>query len=154
MTTFNERGALSSVSFTPRAIDTGAHSERAALDTTYFIPKGDTQTDTTAPVISDIHANAIYATSAEIDWNTDEEANCQVYYGTAGQTTVFSLMTVGAKHEHYVTGDRSYILDVLPSDTVIYFFVVSADRYGNSRTAVYYSFRTVGASPGVAPTKV
>ena len=154
MTEYSAR-SLDTIAYSARSLDTIAWAARAALDTTFCTTGTQTATDVTAPTISNIHANAVGLVSAEIDWDTNEDANCQVNYGTAGQTTNVALMTAGAIHEHYIRSDRKYWISGLTNYTYYYFQCVSADRYGNSASSGLYKFRTADTNKnGDAPIAV
>jgi len=151
MTTFTERGSLDAVTFEGRELSTQVWTERGALDVLYCQTSGSTETtDTAGPVISNVHANKVGFTEVEIDWDTDEEANCRVDYGTG---TNILAWTVGSVHQHYVTNNRAYVIDDLSQGTTYYFMVRSADRYGSSRVSGRYEFKTgkQGEDFGEAP---
>ena len=154
MTDYSAR-SLDTLTYSARSLDTLAWSGRGELDTTFCTTGTQTATDTTGPTISSVHANVIGLTVVEIDWNTNEDANCQVVYGTAGQTTNVALLSIGAIHEHYVRKDRKYRIEGLTAYTYYYFYTTSVDRYGNSASTGYYKLRTASTdTTGVAPTQV
>jgi len=145
---------LGTKTYSARSLDTTSWSGRGDLDTTFCTIGTETATDTTGPTISNIHANNIGLVSAELDWDTDEDANCQVIYGTAGQTTNLALMSSGDVHEHYIRKDRAYIVSGLAQYTYHYFFIQSSDRYGNTGNSDYYKLRTASTdATGDAPVK-
>jgi phosphodiesterase/alkaline phosphatase D-like protein len=99
--------------------------------------------DKKAPVISEVTATGITATSATIIWTTDEPATSQVDYGTRrtyGSTTPEDATLVT---EHRVT------LTGLVPKTTYYYRVKSADASGNPAQSERDTFRTLDSAAPV-----
>ena len=100
-----------------------------------------TSANTSAPpVISDVNATSVNATSATINWTTDVAANSQVAYGTTaayGSTTtlVTSLTTT---HAVNLTG--------LSPSTTYHYQVRSSDAQGDLAASSDFTFTTSSAS--------
>lgn len=153
MTDYTAR-SLDTTAYSARSLDTTEWSARGALDTVFITSGTETVIDTTTYFISNVHANKIGLASIELDWDTDWDANCQVIYGTAGQSTNLALMSAGDIHMHYVKKDRAYCVDELEAYTYYYFFVRSIDRYGNGKTSNFYKLRTASTNTtGDAPVE-
>ncbi|MFB3852173.1 MAG: trypsin-like peptidase domain-containing protein, partial [Acidobacteriota bacterium] len=96
--------------------------------------------DCQGPVISNVAVSNIKGTSALITWNTNENANSRVTYGTAvpPSTNFDDLATYVTSHSVNVTG--------LTECTTYYFSVTSSDAAGNSASddnnGNYYTFTT------------
>ena len=108
--------------------------------------------DCQGPVISNVQAVNITDTSADITWDTNENANSRVTYGTSiPPTTNQDDLT------NYVLA-HSVGLSGLSSCTTYYYSVTSADIAGNSTTDTngggYYSFITSGRSYVLGPDDV
>jgi hypothetical protein len=103
MTTYTER-SISTEAYTDRgAITAPAMRERGTITAAFYTTDTSVSTrDDTAPVISNIHANLLYADNAEIDWDTDEMATCQVKW-TTDSSLAYESWTSGTIHEHLVT---------------------------------------------------
>lgn len=145
---FTER-SLDATELTERSLDAGSFTERAALDQTYFIGSNETETDQTDPVISNVHYNWVHNDSVEVDWDTNEPANCRVDISTHTPPWEGTEVDTGVTHEHYVLCDRSYEIDGLAGDTYHYIQIRSADVYGNEEITGFYKFKTAGAhGPG------
>lgn len=114
--------------------------------------------DTTAPVISNVQATNITATSATVTWTTDEAATTQIEYGTGGSysnaTTLDSTMVT--IHSAGITG--------LSGFTSYDFRIKSTDASGNTAESTG-TFKTSNVGPvisafsassttGMAPLKV
>jgi RHS repeat-associated protein len=92
--------------------------------------------DTTAPVISNVAAAGITATTATITWTTDENSDSQVEYGTTtayGQSTTLNPALVTA---------HSQVLSGLTAGTLYYYRVKSKDAAGNLAVSGDFSFTT------------
>jgi len=85
--------------------------------------------DVTAPVISNIQASNITATSAVITWTTDEAADSQIEYGL---TASYGFQT--PLDANRVTG-HSVVLTGLAASTAYQYLVKSKDAAGNPATA-------------------
>jgi hypothetical protein len=92
--------------------------------------------DTTPPVISNVAANNIGDTTADITWDTDENATSVVHYGLT--TSYGSTETVSG----YVT-DHTVGLSGLTALTTYHYKVVSVDGSGNSSESGDYTFTTI-----------
>lgn len=92
-----------------------------------------------SPIISNVHCNRLGALEVELDWDTNEPANCQVRYSTHSSVLTY---TSGPLHEHYVTSNRGYVLSGLDKDTTYYFLVVAQDITGNTSVTGVYTFKT------------
>jgi hypothetical protein len=154
------------ITYTERSVATEAYSDRGAIAAPAMRERGtitaafyttDTSVSTrddTAPVISNIHANLLYADNAEIDWDTDEMATCQVKW-TTDSSLAYESWTSGTIHEHLVTNNRNYALSPLTEKTTYYFMVQSADPYGNGAISLIHYFKTPGVdnTPGTLPAQ-
>ncbi|MFH1894502.1 MAG: peptidoglycan-binding protein [Patescibacteria group bacterium] len=101
-----------------------------------------TTPDTIAPVISGVLATSVTATTAQIQWTTDEEANSTVWYGTADPvvTATPTAQVVSSAYEL----SHAIPLSGLTATTTYYYVVVSTDEAGNVATATQASFTTLG----------
>jgi len=101
------------------------------------------QTDTTPPVISNIANTTPTTNSVTITWDTDENSNSLVRYGTVSgtYTNIESGTSMATSHSITLTG--------LNPETTYYFVVNSTDTNGNSNQSVEYSFIT--AIPDTTP---
>jgi YD repeat-containing protein len=94
------------------------------------------EVDNIAPVISNVAAGGITATSATITWNTNENSDSQVEYGTTtayGQSTTLNPALVTA-HSQGLSG--------LTSGTVYHYRVKSMDAAGNHAVSGDFTFST------------
>ncbi len=99
--------------------------------------------DSTAPVISNVQASGITASSAVITWTTDELSTSTVEYGTS--TSYGSTVS-----QYALTTSHSVTLTGLTNNTAYDFRVKSTDSYNNEGVSPNYSFTTsAGASPPV-----
>jgi RHS repeat-associated protein len=92
--------------------------------------------DTTAPVISNVAAGGITATTATITWATDENSDSQVEYGPTtayGQATTLNTALVTA-HSQGLSG--------LTSETLYHYRVKSRDAAGNLAVSGDFTFTT------------
>ena len=96
--------------------------------------------DTTAPVIDVIEVNSITSTSAEVKWDTNEDATSKVYYSASTPLVIGTASTVSDS-----TLENSHDLDLssLTASTTYYYLVVSADAAGNTATSSQNSFATL-----------
>ncbi len=104
-----------------------------------------TSADTTAPVISNIAAGNITATSATITWNTNENSDSQVEYGL---DTGYGLSAPVTPNPALVTA-HSQVLSGLTAGTVYHYRVKSRDAGGNLAVSGDFTFTT--ASSGSVP---
>jgi serine protease len=95
--------------------------------------------DITPPVISNVTAVNITDDSADIEWDTDENATSVVYYGLT--TSYGSSETVGG----YVK-NHSVPLSGLAPDTLYHYKVESSDSSGNTSESGDYTFTTLPES--------
>jgi len=101
-----------------------------------------TADDRTAPVISNVTA-APEATSATVEWDTNELAGSLVSYGTTSALgTDYSDASMATQH-------MAALANLVP-ETTYYYKVGSADANGNIAWAGGYSFRTT-AAPVASP---
>jgi len=97
--------------------------------------------DTTAPVISDVTAIDITATSAKITWVTDEEADSKVWYDTVTPLVVTDLTPTETSSELVL--DHEIELSDLTPNTAYYYLVSSADASDNTTTSTEETFTTL-----------
>jgi len=108
-------------------------------------PQEPEEPDETAPVISDVQAENITETAADITWTTDEAADSLVYYSTTSPVVATSS-TPNVSDASLVTG-HSVALTGLSASTTYYYMVVSADEAGNSATSSELWFTTSATTP-------
>ena len=94
--------------------------------------------DTTAPVISNVAASNITATSADITWTTDEAADSRADYGP--DTSYGSFETDAA-----IVASHSINLTGLEASSTYHYMATSADGSGNSASSVDFTFTTAAA---------
>ena len=111
------------------------------LDGATTTPNGGNDEDITAPVISEITATSTIATSTNITWTTDEEADSKVYYGTSTPLEVTTSTQMVSSDDLVL--DHSLILSELTASTTYYYIVYSADEEDNLATSSEYSFITL-----------
>jgi hypothetical protein len=117
--------------------------------TTHVVTTG-TDYDLPFLSLSNVHANIIYTYEAEIDWDTNIEANCCVAWtSNAAKTTLnwsngATVLNYGSTHAHYVYDNRNYTITGLPDETTIYFLVHSADPHtlAGGKSSDWYYFKT------------
>jgi hypothetical protein len=151
MVTYTERSASTVTYSTATSVTVTAITERGAVSAAFYTTGTQTSAPDTPPDISNIHANYLYADNAEIDWDTNEAATCQVFW-TTNSSLAFASWTSGTVHEHYVTNNRDYVVPYLTEKTTYYFAVKSVNVYGNGVTSGWYSFLTPGATDGTPGT--
>ena len=101
------------------------------------------ETDTTAPVISNVAAGGITTTGATITWNTNENSDSQVEYGLTtayGQSTTLNPALVTA-HSQGLSG--------LTSGTLYHYRVKSRDASGNLAISGDFTFTTLDVTAPV-----
>jgi RHS repeat-associated protein len=99
--------------------------------------------DTTPPVISDVAAGGITATTATITWTTNENSDSQVEYGPTtayGQSTALNPALLTA-HSQGLSG--------LNSGTLYHYRVKSRDAAGNLAVSGDFTFTTPDITPPV-----
>ena len=113
----------------------------------YYSFIAETQPDTDPPIISNVQATGITATSAIITWDTDENADSIVRYGN---TTALGSIS----YDPTLTTSHSIPLTGLITDTTYYYEVESTDAANNTTVdnngGLYYSFIPVG-QPDTTP---
>ena len=92
--------------------------------------------DVTPPVISAVQAANISTTSADIQWNTDEDSDSFVEYGTSPGSYTNSESDSAMVTSHSVT------LSNLSPSTTYYYRVKSTDASNNTATSAEYNFTT------------
>jgi hypothetical protein len=101
------------------------------------------QTDTTAPVLSEVAADPD-ASSASVSWTTDEPATGRVEFGpTTGYGASISDSSLVTGHSIELTG--------LACETTYHYRVSSADAAGNPTTSPDHTFTTGACSGTSAP---
>jgi len=98
--------------------------------------------DTTAPVITEIEVDSIEATSAEVEWKTNEDATSRVYYGTS---TPLDLSSASSVFSSTLRNSHSVELSSLASSTIYYYVVESKDAANNTATSSEASFTTASS---------
>lgn len=98
-------------------------------------------TDTTAPALSGIEVTDITATSANVNWSSDESANSFVKFGpTTADQVIYGNWVYSQTH--------SIPLLTLTANTAYTYVVVSADLHGNITTSPAATFTTAVISAG------
>jgi hypothetical protein len=95
-----------------------------------------TNSDTTAPGISQTEVEVISNTQAVITWTTDENASSQVAYGKDHSLNFTSSLITPTRKQHYI------ILTNLEPDTRYYFKVKSKDAANNEAIGEEMNFTT------------
>ncbi len=101
---------------------------------------GATPTDTSAPDFEDIDVNDISTSSAEVAWETDEDARGIVWYDDD------SSVDLNPDMKESVTSfddNHSVLLESLATSTDYYFIIVSEDEAGNTATSSVTHFKTL-----------
>lgn len=104
--------------------------------------------DVTAPIISNLAANTT-ASAATITWQTNENANGTVWYGTSTPVTTSTATSTGSAT---LVQNHSIALTGLNPATTYYALVTSADASGNTATSSQFSFVTASATDTTPPT--
>ncbi|HYP26594.1 MAG TPA: fibronectin type III domain-containing protein [Blastocatellia bacterium] len=102
-------------------------------------------TDTVAPILSNISASSITSSTAAINWVSDESSDTQVEYGTTasyGSSTVVNA-TLVTEHSVNLTG--------LTANITYYYRVKSRDGAGNLAVSAGYTFTTQAAADTAPP---
>jgi len=103
----------------------------------YYSFVAELQPDTTPPVISNVLATNLTPTSANIVWNTNENADSVVRYGN---TTALGSIAL----DNSLVTDHSVVLNGLTPDTLYYYLIESTDASDNtaidSNGGLYYTF--------------
>lgn len=95
--------------------------------------------DTTAPVISALGTSNLLGTTTSLVWNTNEQSNSKVWFGTT--TPVSTSGSANVTDSNFVTS-HSVPLSGLATSTTYYFVVGSSDSSGNTATSSQSSFVT------------
>lgn len=103
-----------------------------------------TTPDVTAPVISNLSFNSAQR-QAEVRWNTNENSNSIVFWGTSPSVDVSDTATNRIIKNDYVRSHR-VILKNLTATTTYYVVVKSTDGAGNSSVSNVGSFITKAPS--------
>lgn len=120
----------------------GAVIFNASLPTTISKPPLTAMPDTTPPVLSAISVAAFTATTATIDWTTDEAADGQVDYGLSAVYGGLSALASGPTTAH------SIVLTGLSPGTTYHFRVTSRDAATNQSQSADHTFTTTTTSEG------
>jgi len=98
-----------------------------------------TEQDTTPPVITNVQSSGITHNSATITWDTDEQSNSRVNYGT-------TIALGDTKSNSAMVTSHSIILTNLLPETTYFYEVQSTDSEGNTETddngEAFYTFIT------------
>jgi hypothetical protein len=108
-----------------------------------------TTSDNTAPVISNVTADATITTS-KIVWDTDEPATSSLWYSTTTPiitADIEPIISSGLKKEHSIT------VSSLTASTTYYFITGSVDDSGNAATSTEQSFTTL-QEKDIAPPEI
>lgn len=98
--------------------------------------------DSSGPVISEVHAGAVGATSTTITWTTQESSTSQVFFRLSGQTNYQATPIDSA-----LDTDHAVTLHGLRPGSVYHFYVRSVDAAGNaSASTPTQSFTTLASS--------
>lgn len=100
--------------------------------------------DTTAPVISNVHTSSIASNSATIAWTTNEAATAIVSYGTT--TSYGSSVSMATS-----TTSGSVTLSGLAANTTYHCKVTATDAAGNSSSSSDYTFTTSSTTDTTPP---
>ena len=105
---------------------------------TIVVSSGD---DTTPPVITNVVNTTPTTDSVTITWDTDEDSNSLVKYGTESGTYTTE------EYDATITASHSITLTGLDADMTYYFVVNSTDASDNSAESGEHSFRTATPPP-------
>jgi hypothetical protein len=122
-------------------------NERISADYT-FTTLGETPSDTTPPVITDVGVANIVMTEATITWDTDEPATSRVQYGA---TVSYGNSTV--EDSNLVTGHSVNLTDLIPG-IGYHYRVISKDSSNNEKISIDYKFTTHGPGGDEIDAKV
>ena len=109
-------------------------------------------TDTTVPAISNIRAENIIGSGAQIKWSTDDAANSRVFYGLSSGNLVY-LADDRCDSSGYVTS-HCVNLTGLVASAVYYYKVKSLNESGLDSESAVYQFTSASAitADTAAPT--
>ena len=113
-----------------------ATSTENSFETTLAEPE---PVDETAPVLSNIVANAT-TTEATITWDTDEDADSTLWYGT---TTPIVLEEALFNSDATLTVNHSLSIFGLTASTTYYYIVISSDLLSNTASSTEQTFVTL-----------
>jgi len=100
--------------------------------------------DIAAPVITNITYTTPLPDSVIITWDTDEEGDSLVKYGTISGNYTYT------NYNSSMVTSHSFTLEDLTQDTTYFFVVNSTDKFGYSNQSDEYSFKTCRyPSPGI-----
>src|SRR5205085_2852427 len=102
-----------------------------------------TTNDITPPVISGVTTTAIAATSATVQWSTNEASDSQVDYGPTASYGSTTTLDATPRTAHSVA------LSGLTDGTTYHYRVKSKDGAGNLATSADATFTTNDATPPV-----
>ena len=92
--------------------------------------------DTTPPAITNVFIDTISSGSARVSWSDDEEATCEMDYGTTPSLgSVIAESSCGQGHSMYPAS--------LQPSTKYYFTIKCTDQSGNTATSTGWSFTTL-----------
>ncbi|RZB29496.1 MAG: hypothetical protein AEth_01131 [Candidatus Argoarchaeum ethanivorans] len=97
--------------------------------------------DAEPPVISNVRATGITTNSAVISWETDEDSDSLVKYGTESGTYTTQ------EYDSVLVTFHSITLTGLSAETIYYYVVNSTDSSGNSNESVEHHFTTLTIPP-------
>lgn len=97
--------------------------------------------DTMAPVISGLQATSTTATTTEISWLTDEEANSKVWYDIV--TPIIAATSTLAVESSDLVLNHNLVLSDLTASTTYYYLVTSGDAADNTATSSELFFTTL-----------
>lgn len=110
-----------------------------------------TSADITPPVVSNVLASSITATSAVITWTTDEPAIGKVNYGPTSDTSRLNWK-ITPEDTSYVTSHSFTLTDLFPK-TVYTYRIHSLDASGNGQgLPPDHTFTTLSNGDTVSPT--
>jgi hypothetical protein len=118
--------------------------ERLAAGLPRTFPLDDVSGDGTPPLLTNVHATSIAATSATIAWTTNEVSSSIVHYGPT--TAYGSTAAAGG-----LVTSHAVALSGLAPARLYHFRAVSTDGAGNTASSFDGTFRT-GSSASYAPS--
>jgi hypothetical protein len=99
--------------------------------------------DTTPPIISSVSASIPSSSMVAVTWTTNEDAICQVEYGTT--TAYGSSQPASISHPSPYAVSFIAFLNGLSADTTYHYRVRSIDMCGNETVSGDYSFVTLSS---------